>query len=450
MRNLTTGSISTHLLLMALPMAVGMIVQTLYYLVDLYFVARLGDAALAGVSAAGNIYFLVMAFTQILNVGTVALVAHAVGRDDRVSANQIFNQSVGLALLLTVVTLVGSYTLAGGYIETLGADAATIKAGKTYLNWFTPCLALMFVPTAMAAALRGTGIVKPVMIIQLLTVLINIVLAPVLIAGWGTGQPMGVAGAGLASSLATGAGVVALMVYFVKLEKYVVFDRSLAKPSLAIWKRVLAIGFPAGAEFLLLFLFMAVIFWVIRDFGAAAQAGYGMGSRLMQAIFLPAMAIAFSAPAVAGQNFGAGLHGRVRETFRVSVIMSSAIMLVLTLICQWRPEWFVAPFTQQTDVIAVSAEFLRIMSLNFVATGVIFSCSGLFQALGNTWPSLISSATRIITFVLPAVWLSQQAGFQLKHVWYLSVATVTLQAVFSVWLLRGEFRRRLGVETAPG
>ena len=206
---------------------------------------------------------------------------------------------------------------------------------------------------------------------------------------------------------------------------------------------MLAIGLPAGGEFALLFFYMGVIYWVIQDFGASAQAGFGLGGRIMQSIFLPAMAIAFAAPAVAGQNFGARQAGRVRETFRSAALMGSAIMAAITVLCQWQPEWLVHPFTSEPEVIAVSAGFLKIISWNFVASGIIFICSGMFQALGNTWPSLWSMASRLITFALPAIWLSRQPGFELEHVWYLSVATVALQAVFSLWMMQHQFRRRL-------
>lgn len=302
---------------------------------------------------------------------------------------------------------------------------------------------MQFALVAMGSALRGTGIVKPTMIIQMLTVVLNIILAPVLIAGWGTGHPMGVAGAGLASTLAIAAGVVMLWLYFSRLEKYVAVERALWRPQFPVWKRMLGIGFPAGGEFLLMFAFMAVIYWVIRDFGAAAQAGFGLGSRVMQAIFLPAMALAFSAPAVAGQNFGAQLPDRVRQTFRWTVLMSSVFMLALTVFCQFEAELLVQSFSTDPEVIEVAAVFLAIISWNFVPTACIFTCSGLFQAMGNTWPAMLSTATRILTFVVPVIWVAQTPGFEIRDVWFLSVMAVAIQAVISYLLLRREFSRRL-------
>jgi Na+-driven multidrug efflux pump len=280
--------------------------------------------------------------------------------------------------------------------------------------------------------------------VQALTVLMNAVLAPVLIAGWGTGHPMGVAGAGLATTLALAAGVIAMSIYFARLEKYVRFAASQMRPRLATWARMINIGLPAGGEFVLLAVFAAVIYWIIRDFGAAAQAGFGLGNRITQSVFVPALAIAFAAAPIAGQNFGARHAGRVRETFRAAVISISAVMALITLFVQLAAPWLAAFFTDDRDVMAVAVQFLRVISWNFVAVGIVFVCSSLFQALGNTWPSLMSTGMRLVTFAAPAVWLSRQPGFELVHVWYLSVATTWLQVAVSLLLLRAQFGERLG------
>jgi putative MATE family efflux protein len=325
----------------------------------------------------------------------------------------------------------------------VAADASTAAAGATYLRWYVPGLALQFAMVAMGSALRGTGIAKPTMLVQLATVLLNIVLAPVLIAGVGTGRPLGVAGAGLASTLAVAAGTLLLVVYFARLEKYVGFRAAEWRPRLATWKRLINIGLPSGGEFGLMFVYMALVYAIIRDFGAAAQAGFGIGSRLMQAVFLPAMAIAFAVTPVAGQNFGARNAARVRRAFVDGALLTGGLMLVLTLLCQWQAPAMVGFFTDDAAARTVGTEFLRLISWNFVCSGLVFACSGMFQALGNTWPSILSSATRLVTFALPALWWSGRAGFRVEYVWYLSIATVTLQAATSLWLLRGELRLRL-------
>jgi putative MATE family efflux protein len=328
-------------------------------------------------------------------------------------------------------------------VRLVAADPAAAAAGAAYLYCYTPGLALQFALVTMGSGLRGTGIVQPTMVVQVLTVIVNIVLAPILISGWGTHHPFGTAGAGLASSIAVAVGVGLLWIYFARLEHYVGLHPQLWRPRWGLIGRILNIGLPAGGEFLMIFVVLGVVYWVIRGFGPAAQAGFGIGSRVMQALFLPVMAVGFAVAPVAGQNFGAGQYARVRETFRVAAILSSLLMLVITLVCQWHPEVFIYGFSRQAEVVAVGGPYLRIISWNFIATGLIFTCSGMFQAVGNTWPSLASSASRLLTFVLPAVLLSTLPGFTITQVWYLSVATVTLQALTSLVLLRREFRRKL-------
>jgi putative MATE family efflux protein len=371
------------------------------------------------------------------------LIAQAVGRRDRADANLVFNQSVLFAVACAVATMIGGYALARPYVAAIAADFATQTAGVVYLYWFLPGLALGFAQVVMGSALRGTGIVKPTMAIQALTVLLNTLLAPVLIAGWGTGYAMGVAGAGLASSISIVVGIVLLAWYFVKLERYVGFDSRLWRPQLKVWKRMLDVGLPAGGEFALMFVYMAVIYWVISDFGAAAQAGFGIGSRIMQSIFMPAMAIAFAAGPIAGQCFGANQGSRVRETFAKALLLNTVVMVLVTVFLQWRPDLLVAFFTPEAEAQAVGATFLRVISWTFIAQGIVFTCSGVFQGLGNTIPAMLSSGIRLAVFVPLAVWLSAQPDFHLDQVWLLSVATVWLQAGVSYLLMRQQFKRRL-------
>lgn len=443
MKDLTQGSIAKHLMQMAAFIAAGMLVQTLYILIDLYFVSRLGREAIAGVGAAGNAAFIVLALTQILSIGTVTLIAQAAGRKDQADANLVFNQSMLLSALCGLAVIVGGYLASDAYLSSITADAATMAAGETYLHWYLPGLALQFAIVGMGSALRGTGIVKPTMIVQSLTVILNIILAPVLIAGWLTGHPLGVLGAALATTVSIAVGVLILILYFARLEHYVAFNAAQWRVHFATWKRLLNIGLPAGGEFVLMFVIITVIYGAVRQFGADAQAGVSIGFRSMQSIFLPAMAVAFAISPIAGQNFGAKLGGRVRETFRSALIIGTIIMAALTLLCKLSPQSLVRIFSTDPAVVAVGVVYLQIASWNFVCNGVIFTCSALFQGLGNTWPALMSSGMRILTFVVPALWLARQPWVKIEDFWYLSVASITLQAIVSYLLLRGEMRRRL-------
>jgi putative MATE family efflux protein len=443
MRDFTTGPITRHLLKMTSFMLVTMVFQTLYFLIDLYWVGRLGTEAIAAVGIAGNLTFIVLALTQMLGVGTTTVVSHAVGRKDHAQATFLFNQSQVLAMVAGVVFLVGGLALRTRYSAAMGADAVTAQLADEYLLWFIPAMALQFALVAMGAALRAAGNFKPGMVVSTATVVINMVLAPFLIFGWGTGRPLGVAGAAVATLIAIVIGIVWLATYFLKKDTYLHFNVSMWAPRLDTWKRMLEIGLPAGFEFAMMAVYMVVVYSLTRPFGAAAQAGFGIGQRVIQAGFMPVVALGFAVAPVAGQNFGAGLGDRVRATFKDAALMAAGGMAILSVASHIAPRALVGVFASDPAVIAVGEEYLRIISWNFVASGLIFVASSMFQAMGNTLPSLVSSAARILLVAVPAITLSRLPGFQLHTIWYLAVAAVLVQLALSLWLLRQEFERRL-------
>jgi putative MATE family efflux protein len=443
MRDLTRGSILRHITTMAAPVLLFMLIQTLYFLVELYFVAAQGDAAVAGVSMGGALLFISASLSQVLGTGTAALTSHAVGRRDVTDVKTIFCQAMGLSWACAGLLLVSGYALIPVYVGLLSNDPASIAAGAEYLHWFMPALALQLATVVTAATLRGMGYVGGTMVIYTLCVATNIVLAPILISGWGTGRPLGVAGAALGTALSNLAAVILLWLYFLRVNPHVLLSWRQLRPTLTHWKRILRIGLPAGGEMALMFVYTALTFWAIRSFGAAAQAGFGLGSRLMQMLLAPVVAIAFVAVPIAGQNFGARDSARVRQTFHIAAGLNVAFMFAVTVALQWRAEALIRMFSSDEAVVAVGTLFLELASLGFMARGFAYACSGLFQGLGITTPSLLCSAIALVAFALPAFLLASHPGFRLEYVWYLWAAAAAVQAVASFVWLRIEMKRRM-------
>src|SRR5207253_356928 len=358
MQDLTTGPITRHLLKTTGFMLVTMLFQTLYFLIDLYWVGRLGTAAVAAVGIAGNLTFVVLALTQMLGVGTTAVISRAFGRKDAPQAVMLFNQAQVLAMVTGVLFLALGLVTRLPYARGMAADARTAELAAQYLAWFVPAMALQFGLVAMSAAL-------------------------------------------------------------------------------------LAIGLPSGVEFGITTVYLALVYSITRPFGAAAQAGFGIGMRIIQAGFMPVVALAFSVAPVAGQNFGARLAQRVKDTFKDAAWMAVSLMVVFAVACHLLPAPFVRVFSKDPDVIAVGTEYLRIISFNYVASGLVFVASSTFQAMGNTVPSLIASVVRIALVAIPALIVSRLPGFALRWLWWLSVASVLVQLVLAMVLLRREFALRL-------
>ena len=242
MEDLTTGSLSRHLMKTASFMLVTMVFQTLYFLVDLYWVGRLGKEAVAAVAIAGNLMFVVLAVTQMLGRG-----------DDRHGVPRGGPQGPrhGAARLQPVAGAVGRWSAALLRAGDGGCAACTRERWLPmrrrrrwpcdYLTWFIPAMSMQFALVAMGAALRGTGNFKPGMVVQTATVIINIVLAPVLMFGWGSGRPLGVAGAAIASLIAVDdRRRLDVAATFLKADAFLRFDaRRRARPTSPLWKRML-------------------------------------------------------------------------------------------------------------------------------------------------------------------------------------------------------------------
>ena len=140
---------------------------------------------------------------------------------------------------------------------------------------------------------------------------------------------------------------------------------------------------------------------------------------------------------------------RVRETFRLAALLAVAGMAGFVAICQLFPAALIRVFSTDAAVVAVGEEYLRIVSWNYIAAGLVFVTSSMFQAMGNTKPSLVTSLIRAAVVSIPSLALSRVAGFHLTWVWYLTVASATLQLVLGLWLLKRKFRIRLGALEAP-
>ena len=242
----------------------------------------------------------------MLGVGVTTLVSHAAGQKDRDRAVLVFNESLLLSALVGVVFFAIGMARADAVRDRACCRSNDGAAGRRLPALVHTGDVAAVRDGGMGAALRGTGNFKPGMVVQTATIIINIVLAPFLIFGWGTGRPLGVAGAAISSLVAIVVGV--------DLARRVLSGAELVPeirarrgwtPDFPLWRKILGIGLPAGAEFALMAVYLVIVYDLSRPFGSAAQAGFGIGMRVLQAGFMPVVALGFSVAPVAGQNFGA-------------------------------------------------------------------------------------------------------------------------------------------------
>ncbi len=447
MINLSEGSIPKHIISLAVPAMFGMAMHTLFLMVDLYFVARIGDAAIAAVGIISNTTLFVIGLSQMLSVGVTALVAQAAGRGDPEDANLTLNQGLQLGAVLTLITFAVLLSGVPILIDAISANRETAEAGKTYLLWLLPHLCVMFVVQTMAAALRGLGLVKVPTLLQMVSVLVNIVLTPILIEGYLTGRPLGIIGAGLSTSIASLVGLVLLLLYFQKQKGSLNPAPHRFHWDPQRWRRILAIGFPAGAEMLMIVAHGSMILWTIAHYGSDAQAGFNIASRINQFFILPALALCHAAPAIVGQNKGSGHPERIRETFRWLSAMAMIVMLSMGAISYIEADALVSIFTDLAEAKAVAVGYIRIAVTSYFALALIYASASIFQGYGNAWPPLFAAIVRSIALVIGLGWFTYSGQYTLSDVWWLNVTANLVQAAVALvsiaWLFRTQLRPRL-------
>ena len=428
-----------------------MVFQTLYFLADLYWMGRLGKEAVAGGGRGRQHDVRRAGLTQMLGVGTTTLVAHAAGRKDRDGARRIFNQAQGLSMLAGVLFLVVGLALTPAYADRVRRRRGDGGAGPPVPVVVRPGDGAAVPMVALAAALRGIGDFKPGMIVQSRTVVLNIVLAPVLIFGWGTGLPLGVAGAAAASFVAVVVGVVWLSRYVERPGSFLHFRRDEMAPDA---RHVEAAARHRPAR---------------RRRVRPDRRLHGRGLRREPAVRRRGAGRVRHRPAGGAGRLHADRRARLRggaggrpELRRPSRPTACARRSASPRRWPWPGCWCWSALCH----LAPAAMIRRVQRPTRrwwpSARSTCASCRGTSwpagwcswrRACSRRWGTpcrrSITSAVRVVVVAIPAFVLARRPDFRLVWVWYLTVVSVTLQMAVSLWLLNREFRRRLVFEPVP-
>jgi len=436
--DLTKGSILKQLIKLSIPIVFSMFMLTLYFVADLWFVGRLGPSAVAAVSISINAFFVILALAMTIGIGGMALIAQAYGRKDYQYGGRVFQQSLMLCVLTGITATAVGLSIARSYVEFFGAEGDSLVWGVEYFRYYSVLFPIMLTISVTGHCYRGMGNSKTPMIIILQSNLLNIILDPVLIYGWAGIPGFGVKGAAIASIISQGYG---LSIYF-----YLIFlkgdhpaVKSAWKIDTSIIKKSLKIGAPTGFTHLVMAANMVISYRVIGSFGIDALASLGIGFRILQAIYLPALAINFAMAAMVGQNFGAREYGRIVRIFWTGWALSSCIMLAGTVVCWLVPGQLIGIFSNKEGVIHYGIIYLTIVSLGNILIGIIQSASSTFQGLGKTNPALIGAILGTLVYTLAVFNLPEMFGWGINAIWWCRIAALALEAAILTVCLRSYF-----------
>lgn len=408
--DLLNGDIQVTLKQMTVPVLFGMITLMSFNLVDTFFISMLGTAELAAVSFTFPVSFTVISLAIGLSIGTSAVIARALGSGDEQSARSDGLAALWLSAYLVIALSVVGYLTIDPLFRLLGAKEDTLPFIHQYMDiWF---LGAVFLITPMIgnAVLRAAGDTRTPSMLMACSGLLNAVLDPILIFGWGPIPAMGVAGASLASLISWIAGFTAILYLLMVRRKLVNTGHQPFREFLIISRKILQIGLPAAGANMLTPLAMAILTALMASYGAEAVAAFGVGARLESIACLVVLALSMTLPPLVSQNYGACAYHRIRQAYVSSVkfilLWQLAVYLLLAA-CAW---WVADVFTDDPLVAQYIRYFIWILPLGYGLQGIIILTNSSFNALHLPMNALLLSVIRLFVFYVPFAYVGGLFG----------------------------------------
>ena len=398
---LTTGPVGRHLVDMTLPMLLGITTMMGQSFIDAWFLGRVGDRALAAYSFGFPILMIVTSIAIGLGAGTSSVVARAIGAENHRRAKRLVTDSLILSFLITAtVSAVGVLTIVPLF-RLLGAPEDMIPMIRSFMIILYGGVPFVVVGMVGMSSMRATGDTRLPSKLMISGALLNVVLDPIFIFGWGPVPAMGLNGAATAGLLARGA-IFAGTLYLLLLRLDMV---SFSKPKLPelkdSWRDILHVGLPAAGTNAIVPVGLAVITAMIARFGPEAVAGFGVASRIESLVLVIYYALSSIIGPFVGQNLSAGKEDRIQRSLRLCAGFCISSGLVIAVILALLSGFLPSLFSSSENVIGVTRLFLWIAPISYGAYGIVMVVNAAFNGLGNPMPGVVISVTRILVLYVP-------------------------------------------------
>jgi putative MATE family efflux protein len=442
---LLEGPILRSLMALAIPIALANVLQAAYQLIDAFWVGRLGGSAVAAVSVSTPVMFLSIGLGVGLAIAGSTLVAQYYGARNVQMVNHVAAQTLLMVVLVSVVLGAVGYAAAPALLRLMGVAPDVYAGAIGFLRVSFVGLVFNFFFFMFQSLMRGVGEAKLPVFIVLGTVILNFVLDPLFIFGWGPIPPLGVMGAALATvGTQSIAAIIGLAVLFGGRYGIHLAWRDFI-PDLAYIKRAFLLGFPASIEQSARALGLTVLTFLIASFGTLTVAAYGVGSTVLQVVMIPAMGLSMSVSTLVGQNIGAGNFDRAARIGRLGSWMGFWILSGLGVIAFFTAPQLVAFFVPNDPaVIAAGATYLRIMALSWGFLGAQFSMTGVLRASGNMVMTMMLTLVSqwVLQFPLAYV-LSMHTSLHARGIWWAFPISNFLIVVITVAVYaKGDWKRK--------
>lgn len=447
--NLTEGSILKSLIVLAVPIIFANILQTAYQLTDTFWVGRLGTDAVAAVSISFPVIFLIISLGAGLAMAGTILVAQYKGRNDQKAVNHITSQTLMMVVVISVILATIGYLLSPLLIKLMGVETGVYANAVSYMKVSFIGMIFMFIYMVFQSLMRGVGEVKIPVYIVLGTVILNLFLDPLFIFGYGFIPAFGVSGAAMATIATQSLAAIIGIMLLIKGRYQIQLHLKDLKPDMPLIKKMFKLGFPASIEQSTRALGMTIMIFLVATFGTITLAAYGIGTKILSFVIIPAMGLSMATSTLVGQNMGAKKLDRVEKVVKLSSLASFVFLTLAGIIVFFFASQISAIFIPgEIETIQSSALFIKIMALTFGFIGVQMALSGALRGTGNTMVSMILSIISLWILRFPLAYiLSMHTNLAEVGLWIAFPAANVIAAIVTIsWFARGTWKQKQTIE----
>lgn len=427
------------LMSMALPMVISMLVNSLYNIVDSYFVSQISDAAFTALSLVYPVQNFVNAVGIGFGVGINAVIALHLGAQEQEKADSAASQGMFLAGIQGLVLSVACILIMPGFLGLYTTDEQIVELGVRYSTVVFGFGVMVSLGVGFEKVFQAVGLMKVSMISLMAGCIANIILDPIMIFGWGPIPAMGIEGAALATGIGqTLSFVIYVAVYFVKPIGVRVTPR-LFRPRAQMAARLYSVGIPAVLNLALPSLLISALNGILSSFSELYVQVLGAYYKLQTFLYLTVNGVVQGMRPLVGYNFGAKEYGRVNKLYKLVLILSAAFMALGTVIFLAIPGQLASLFAENEETIRASETALRIISGGFIVSAVSVTSSGALEGLGKGAASLLISLCRYVVIIIPAAYLLSRL-FGPTGVWHAFWITEFISAAVAYIVYRRAVR----------
>lgn len=438
------GSISKALLKLGIPIILINILQSAYQLTDAFWVGRLGAEQVAAVSVSMPVTFLVIAIGSGLAMAGAILSAQYMGAGQQDKVNHVAAQTMLMVTITaTILGLIG-YVLSPYFLTLLGVEEQVFGDALKFMHVSFIGVVFVFIYAMFQALMRGIGQTKVPLYIVSGTVLLNFVLDPLLIFGFGDFSGFGVMGAALATLITQSLAALIGVWVFLRGRHGIQLKLSSFKPDWQYMKQAFFLGAPGSVELSARAFGLIIMSFLVASFGTHTIASYGVGSNILQMVMIPAIGLSMAVSTLVGQNMGAGNPQRAAQITRLAALWGLLGLTLVGILAYVFAEYLVAFFIPDDEsVIAGGAEFIRVMCLTWGGIGVQLCVVAAFRASGNMLNAMIVSLLSQCVIQFPAAYiLSKHTSLGPQGIWYsFAITNVLVATITYLWFAAGRWQR---------